>query len=99
MADIRPGPVEWLLASDEPAIRGMARRDLLGDPAGDDLSRVTEGPIIRTLLAGQQSDGGFGGHPYQKWTGAHWRLVSLVELEIPAGEPRPWPRPIGSCGG
>jgi len=84
-----PGaPVAWLLASDEPAIRGMARRDLLGQPADDDLRRTTEGPLVRALLAGQQPDGGFGGHPYRKWTGAHWRLVSLVELEIPAGEPR-----------
>lgn len=24
-------------------------------------------------------------HPYQKWTGAHWRLVSLVELGVPQG--------------
>jgi hypothetical protein len=32
-------------------------------------------------------DGGFGGHPYKKWTGAHWRLVSLVELCVPAGHP------------
>jgi hypothetical protein len=27
-------------------------------------------------------------HPYGKWRGAHWRLVSLVELGVPAGEPR-----------
>ena len=27
-------------------------------------------------------------HPYKKWDGAHWRLVSLVELGIPAIEPR-----------
>jgi len=32
-------------------------------------------------FAGQY--GGFGVHPYQKWTGAHWRLVSLVELGMP----------------
>ncbi|MGH2489045.1 MAG: hypothetical protein ACRDFR_05455 [Candidatus Limnocylindria bacterium] len=44
--------------------------------------------MVRKLLAGQRPDGGFGNHPYQKWTGAHWRLVSLVELEIPPGEPR-----------
>ena len=25
---------------------------------------------------------------YGKWGGAHWRLVSLVELGVPAGEPR-----------
>jgi hypothetical protein len=80
--------VDWLLASDEPAIRGMARRDLLGEANPADLERVTDGPIVRALLAGQRADGGFGAHPYRKWTGAHWRLVSLVELEVPAGEPR-----------
>jgi hypothetical protein len=41
--------------------------------------------MIGGLLSAQQPDGSFGGHPYQKWTGAHWRLVSLVELGIPAG--------------
>jgi len=80
--------VDWLLASGEPAIRGMARRDLLDEPARHDLGRTTDGPMVRALLAGQLPDCGFGGHPYKKWTGAHWRLVSLVELEVPAGEPR-----------
>jgi hypothetical protein len=44
--------------------------------------------MVRALLSGQGRDGGFGVHPYRKWTGAHWRLVSLAELGIPAGEPR-----------
>jgi hypothetical protein len=96
----------WLLASDEPAVRHLARRDLLGDPEGSgepqggaqvnqereaaagDAARVLEGPKVAALLAGQQPDGGFGVRPYSKWTGAHWRLVSLVELAAPAGEPR-----------
>jgi len=39
--------------------------------------------IIERLLSGQRPDGGFGVHPYSKWTGAHWRLVSLVELGAP----------------
>ena len=43
---------------------------------------------MRALLAGQQPDGGFGVNVYAKWGGAHWRLVSLVELGVPAGEPR-----------
>ena len=38
--------------------------------------------MIAGLLRGQRRDGGFGGHPYSKWTGSHWRLVSLVELGI-----------------
>jgi hypothetical protein len=80
--------VAWLLQSDEPAIRGMARRDLLGVPSSADLDKVLAGPTVRRLLAGQAADGGFGELPYRKWTGAHWRLVSLVELEVPAGEPR-----------
>jgi len=71
--------VDWLLASDEPAIRNLARRDLLDDDATED---VLAGPIVRALLRD------YGGHPYQKWAGAHWRLVSLVELGIPPGEPR-----------
>jgi hypothetical protein len=78
------GAVAWLLDSEEPAIRVMARRDLLGGRDGADVMR---GSKVRALLAGQQADGGFGNHPYRKWTGAHWRLVSLVELAVPAGEP------------
>lgn len=38
--------------------------------------------MITSLLAGQRADGGFGVHPYSKWTGAHWRLISLVELGV-----------------
>jgi hypothetical protein len=84
--------VAWLLSSDEPAVRYLTRRELLDDRDGAALAveaaQILEGPKVRTLLAGQQPDGGFGVHPYRKWTGAHWRLVSLVELAAPAGEPR-----------
>jgi hypothetical protein len=84
MADDRTRfAIGWLLESDEPAIRYLTRRDLLDDddPAGR--SRIADGPWVRALLDGQHEDGGFGVHPYSKWTGAHWRLVSLVELAIP----------------
>jgi hypothetical protein len=81
----------WLLSSDEPAVRYLTRRDLLDDRDGAgaaaDAAQILQGPKVRALLAGQQPDGGFGVHPYSKWTGAHWRLVSLVELAAPAGEP------------
>ena len=39
--------------------------------------------MIAGLLSGQRADGSFGVHPYSKWRGAHWRLVSLVELGVP----------------
>jgi hypothetical protein len=80
--------VNWLLESDEPAIQMMTRRDLLGDSPGADADAVLAGPKVTALLSGQQPDGGFGVGFYDKWTGAHWRLVSLVELAIPALEPR-----------
>ncbi len=62
--------------------------------------QILDGPRVKALLAGQHigkqkskdsfgiHPGGFGVHPYKKWDGAHWRLVSLVELGIPAHEPR-----------
>jgi hypothetical protein len=77
--------IEWLLSSSEPAVRLLTRRDLLGEPDPDE--DVLGGPWVRALLSGQQPDGGFGEDWYRKWTGAHWRLVNLVELEIPAGQP------------
>jgi hypothetical protein len=64
------------------------------------LKQILDGPRVKALLAGQHigkqkspesygvHPGGFGVHPYKKWDGAHWRLVSLVELGIPARESR-----------
>jgi hypothetical protein len=71
--------VDRLLESPEPAIRRLARRDLLGEESSED---VLDGELVQSLLVDH------GRHPYAKWDGAHWRLVSLVELGIPAGEPR-----------
>jgi len=79
---------DWLLSSGEPAIRLLTRRDVLGKRADGDTGQVLAGAKVTALLSGQQPGGGFGVHPYRKWTGAHWRLVSLVELAVPAGEPR-----------
>jgi hypothetical protein len=80
--------ITWLLDSDEPAIRLMTRRDLLGEQADGNSGQVLAGSKVTALLSGQRPGGGFGVHPYRKWTGAHWRLVSLAELAIPPGEPR-----------
>ena len=82
--------VNWLLHSHDPSIRYFALTEVLDEPKdslGVEAARqdIVKGPRVKALLSGQRSDGGFGVHPYQKWTGAHWRLVSLVELRIPAG--------------
>jgi hypothetical protein len=83
----------WLLASNDPSVRYLALTEILDKPqASREVRRAREtissGARVRALLASQRSDGGFGTHPYQKWTGAHWRLVSLVELGLPAGDRR-----------
>lgn len=61
---------------------------------------IPNGARVRALLAeprpGERKTnrefathpGSFGDHPYKKWDGAHWRLVSLVELGIPSNHQR-----------
>lgn len=79
--------VQWLLQSKDPSIRYFTLTEILNkskDSLEVEKARrlIPSGPRVRILLDGQHSDGGFGVHPYQKWTGAHWRLVSLVELGV-----------------
>jgi hypothetical protein len=85
----RPGDaVEWLLVCDELAVRHLARRDLLGESRDAERAQIVTGRAVSALLSGQEEDGGFGGNPYRKWTGTHWRLVALAELDAPADDPR-----------
>ena len=88
LASLDQQAIDWLLNSDEPGIVVQARRDLLGQKTGFDTREIAAGPLAGALLAGQRADGGFGVHQYHKWMGGHWRLVSLVELGMPADEPR-----------
>src|SRR5687767_13001914 len=86
-------PIRWLLTLGDPSIRYFTLTELLDQPA-DSVevdhahAQICGGRRVQMLLAGQQTDGTFGVHPYQKWIGAHWRLVSLVELGIPADDSR-----------
>jgi hypothetical protein len=85
--------LRWLLESEDPSVRYLTLAEILGEPTDspevkETRDQIPNGPRVRTLLRGQRPDGGFGVHPYQKWTGAHWRLVSLAELGFPAREPR-----------
>jgi hypothetical protein len=77
-----PGLV-WLLRDGDPAITRLARRDLLGEDVAPDGALTS--PLVQGLLTDPTPPGGHRPHPYGKWTGAHWRLVSLVELGVPAG--------------
>lgn len=85
--------IQWLLESGDPSIRYLTLTEILDEQKKSPEVKkakkdIPNGPLVRRLLSGQKSDGGFGVHPYQKWTGAHWRLVSLVELGIPPDHPK-----------
>ena len=80
--------VDWLLSSEDPSVRYLTLTEVVAaSPRSAAVRRarreIPSGRRVRALLHGQQDDGGFGIHPYGKWTGAHWRLVSLVELAAP----------------
>lgn len=79
--------VEWLLKSDEPGVVMQTRRDILGESGVESGAVIRSGPRVTALLEGQRADGSFTAHPYDKWTGAHWRIVSLIDLGLPAGDP------------
>lgn len=81
---------QWLLDAKDPSVRCYTLKDVMGEPEGSDRieeerKRISRSDRVKTLFSGQQADGGFGGHPYKKWAGAHWRLISLVELGIAPG--------------
>lgn len=83
-----PG-VGWLLRSKDPSVRYFALKDILkedeGSPAVEAAKReIPRGGRLVALLTGARPDGGFGVNWYRKWTGAHWRLVSAVELGVSA---------------
>ncbi len=85
--------IDWLLHSGDPSVRYLALTDVLRkDPNSSEVSllkdSITEGQKVKALLSGQQEDGGFGRNPYVKWTGAHWRLVSLANLAVPPHDRR-----------
>ncbi len=88
MGEVTDPAVDWLLGSDDPSVRYLTLTDVLDEPPDSgraliEQKQISNGPAVKALLSGQEPDGGFGVHPYQKWTGAYWRLVSLIELRIP----------------
>jgi hypothetical protein len=87
------GALDWLLTSKDPSVRYLTLTEVLAASPRSRVARearaaIPAGPRVRALLKGQRRDGGFGVHPYSKWRGAFWRLVSLVELAIPPHHPK-----------
>jgi hypothetical protein len=85
--------IRWLLEPDEPSIRYLTLTELLDFPLDSTEAKLARKAIaksrrVMSIFAGQKPDGGFGVQSYDKWMGAHWRLVSLVDLAIPEGDKR-----------
>ena len=68
----------------DPAVRALAHRELLHEDVPPDSALAS--PVVRGLLDGLLEPAATRS-PYAKWRGAHWRLVSLVELGLPPGHP------------
>lgn len=81
--------VNQLHASDEPSIRLQIRLGVEGATEAEvtDLrEQVRRSPRVAALLSERNEDGTIDGHPYRKWSGAHWVLVTLAELGYPVGD-------------
>src|ERR1041385_7021391 len=83
--------VDRLLTSKDPSIRYKTRVGICGqNPHAPDV--VVEREAIRSsetvaqLLSPRQADGRIPGSPYCKFTGAHWVLALLADLQYPQGD-------------
>jgi hypothetical protein len=82
--------IEYLLKHGDPSTRYKLAVDGIG-------RRRTKRNDIRTsarvaaVLAERDRNGRIPLHPYTKWTGAHWVLVTLADLGYPPGDHALWP--------
>ncbi len=83
--------LEHLLASEEPMIRYKAQVHLLDEDPYTPEIRQLQNEIkvcdrVRRLLSERDADGKIPYHPYAKWYGAHWVLVTLADMDYPADD-------------
>ena len=80
----------WLLDPANPTVRRLAVARLgLEDGTDPVAPPIPDEPWVAALLAEPRRAHGDPAplHAYQKWAGAHWRLASLAELDVPAEDP------------
>lgn len=76
--------LDWLLASDEAAIRSRTIRDLVGSDVPDVAREPGPGAKAAALLDGLGPDGA----PGSGWAGPQWRLLALIDLGAETDDPR-----------
>ncbi|MBI4675577.1 MAG: hypothetical protein HY741_28365 [Chloroflexi bacterium] len=83
--------IAQLLAADEPALRYKIRAHVLNEDAHAKKLRalraqIAQSPRAIALLSERNARGEIARQPYSKWSGAHWVLTMLAELEYPPGD-------------
>jgi len=82
--------VTALLAHEDPSVRYLTRRDVLGEPLGSAEMEELRALIRTSARVERLLDGRDGrpGHTYAKFRGAHWVALALTELAHPGGDNR-----------
>ena len=84
------GEIDALLRADDPSLRFLVRRDVLGEDGASRAMRVLQSkirssPRTTALLEGHQRR---AAGTYGKWQGAHWVVLHLAQLGHPGGDDR-----------
>lgn len=87
----QPAILNQLLNSNEPSVRYLLRRDVMGeDPTGELMLALQEeirhSDRVQKMLCHREEDGRFPWHAYAKWIGAFWTLLILSDIGYPAGD-------------
>ncbi|MFX0050399.1 MAG: hypothetical protein ACFFAJ_03130 [Candidatus Hodarchaeota archaeon] len=83
--------IDKLLNSNEPSIQLKVLINLLGkDPRSKECEKartaVKSSSKVKLILSERDNHGKIPYHPYKKWYGAHWVLVSLADLGYPSSD-------------
>ena len=89
-AQMKDDPTSWLLEEDNPSVRYLALRHLLGRPEDDPKVRAARAAIPRSRVVerffARQDPGGFWGDPASpykpKYRGTYWTLMMLGHLRL-----------------
>lgn len=82
--------IRRLLSSKEPSIRFKTHVNILGEENSAKIRKlqdqIKKSPRVRMLLSERDKNLRIPYHPYCKWYGAHWVLVTLADIGYPAGD-------------
>lgn len=95
-ADSMPDPIAWLLQPDNPSVRYLTLRHLIGKPEDDPEVRQTRAdihgsPIVKRIFARQSPEGCWGdpASPYlPKYKATYWTLMILGFLGLSRDDER-----------